>query len=241
MPTLDVIYEDNHLLVVNKPAGIPTQGAAEGEDSVVVRAKDYLKQKYAKPGNVYVGVVSRLDALVTGVLVLARTSKAAARLNEQFAERSTKKIYWAVVEGSPKLPADRLVHHLWKDDRHHRMVVVDPAAISAAVRAEAQSAELTFRTLNKMVKQTVLEVDLLSGRKHQIRVQLAEYGVPVVGDAKYGARTPFFAGIALHARRLELVHPTLHTALRFTAPLPTSWRTLGLTEELAGRFEATSD
>src|SRR5262245_26334261 len=126
MPGLDVLYEDNHLLVVNKPAGLPTQGAAAGEDSLVVRAKEYLKQKYAKPGNVYVGVVSRLDALVTGVVVLARTSKAAARLSEQFRDDEVAKTYWAVVEGTPKQPNMELTNWLFKDERQRKMVVVQP-------------------------------------------------------------------------------------------------------------------
>lgn len=235
---LEVLYEDNHLLVVNKPAGLPTQGAAEGEDSVVVRAKQYLKQKYVKPGGVYVGVVSRLDALVTGTLVLARTSKAAARLNEQFRERTVGKVYWAVVDGKPASPGGSLSHFVAKDDQQQRMIVVNPLQSAAA---GAQSAILTYRVLTPIGSQrTLLEVNLTTGRKHQIRVQMAHCGWPVVGDRKYGSRSHFSTGIALHARRLEITHPTQGTALRFIAPLPGSWRSLEIDEEKAVNLEAKS-
>jgi 23S rRNA pseudouridine1911/1915/1917 synthase len=238
MGSLDVLYEDNHLLVVNKPAGLPTQGAAAGEDSLVVRAKEYLKRKYDKPGNVYVGVVSRLDALVTGVVVLARTSKAAARLSEQFREAEVAKTYWAVVEGIPKASDATLVDWLAKDERQRKMVVVDSPADSAS---QGQEARLRFRQIAALPGRCpLLEVNLDTGRKHQIRVQLAHYGCPIVGDAKYGALRPFPEGIALHARRLVVIHPTLQTRLEFIAPLPESWRSLQLNEEKAVKLESNS-
>ncbi len=232
MPNLAVLYEDNHLLVINKPAPLATQGAAEGEESVVQRAKAYLKERYAKPGNVYLGVVSRLDALVTGVLVLARTSKSAARLNEQFAARSPEKVYWALVEGRPQRAAERLVQHLLKDDRAQRMVIVNPQAPGA------QAAELSFRTLQALPTTTLLEIRLATGRKHQIRVQLADYGTPILGDGKYGAAVVSRVGIALHARRLAFRHPTLNTPLEFTAPLPPSWSKWGFSEQQAQELES---
>lgn len=231
MGSLDVLYEDNHLLVVNKPAGLPTQGAAAGEDSLVTRAKDYLKEKYHKPGNVYVGVVSRLDAPVTGVVVLARTSKAAARLSEQFRQADVAKTYWAVVEGTPKASYGALVDWLAKDERQKKMIVVD--------RSHGQEARLQFRQLESLPSgETLLEVKLETGRKHQIRVQLAHQGCPIVGDAKYGAVQPFSAGIALHARRLAIIHPTQRVPLEFVAPLPSSWRSFHLNEETAVKLEA---
>jgi 23S rRNA pseudouridine1911/1915/1917 synthase len=233
---LDVLYDDNHLLVVNKPAGVPTQGAAEGEDSLVVRVKEYLKRKYDKPGNVYVGVVSRLDALVTGVIVLARTSKAAARLSEQFRESAVAKTYWAVVEGCPPQQSARLVNWVAKDDRHHRMVVVDTDN-----RLQAQEARLQyFRLANLPRGKTLLKVELETGRKHQIRLQLSQHGFPIVGDPKYGSSSPFPQGIALHARGLQFAHPTLRTPLSFVAPLPNSWRSVSLDEVQALKFEAES-
>lgn len=236
MHPLHILYEDNHLLVVDKPAPLPTQGAAEGSDSLVVRAKDYLKRKYGKPGNVYLGVVSRLDALVTGVVVLARTSKAAARLNEQFRDHAVAKTYLAVVEGSPPAGQERLVDSIAKDDRHHRMVVLPN---SPGAEAAGQEARLRFRVLERLAGgRTLLSVNLETGRKHQIRLQLAHRGWPVVGDARYGAARRFPRGIALHARKLQIQHPTTKESLSFQARLPSTWRTLGLDEDSAARLEA---
>lgn len=217
MPPLDILYEDNHLLVVNKPAGLATQGAAEGEPSLVTLAQDYLRIKYNKPGNVYVGVVSRLDAFVTGVVILARTSKAAARLSEQFRLGSPEKCYWALVSGSPQPPAGECVDWLYKDDAAHRMCAV------ASPRAGAQEARLTYRTLQRLANTTLLEIELQTGRKHQIRVQLSRRGWPILGDQKYGSDRSFPRGIALHSRRLALKHPVRDETLRFEAPLPRYW------------------
>jgi len=215
-PQLEVLFEDNHLLVINKPVGLPTQGVVEGAASVVTAAKAYLKQKYQKPGNVYLGVVSRLDASVSGVLVLARTSKAAARLNEQFRERTVKKTYWAVVEHPPDPPAGELTDWLKKDEKSQQMTVVTRHTIGA------QKAKLKYRTLNKQPLGCLIEVELETGRKHQIRVQLAHLGCPILGDRKYGSRRKLLAGIALHAHLLEITHPVGNEALRFVAPVPKS-------------------
>lgn len=215
---MEILYEDNHLLLVNKPAGLPTMGAAAGSGSVVDRLKDYLRQKYDKPGNVYLGVVSRLDALVTGVVVFARTSKAAARLAEQFREGRAEKVYWALVEGWPHPAAGRCLDLVRKDDRRHRMYVTQQRA------SDAQEARLSYRTLARLERAAWLEVQLETGRKHQIRLQLAHRGHPVLGDAKYGARSSFLAGIALHSRQLSILHPVQRTPLVITAPLPQSWQ-----------------
>jgi 23S rRNA pseudouridine1911/1915/1917 synthase len=217
-PALDVLYEDNHLLVINKPAGLATQGALPGTASVVTLAQDYLKRKYQKPGNVYVGVVSRLDAPVSGVLVLARTSKAAARLTRQFQTGAVEKTYWAIVELPPEPSAGEWEHWLLKNDARRRVEVV-PANTPGAQRAR-----LRFHTLRRARLGTLLEIQLLTGRKHQIRVQLAAIGSPVVGDRKYGSTTAFSAdAIALHCVRLALEHPTLKTPLEFRAPPPAAW------------------
>ena len=224
-----VLYEDNHLLVLNKPTGMVSQGALPDEPSAVEWAKRYLKQKYAKPGNVFVGVVSRLDRDVSGVLVLARTSKGAARLNEQFRDRTVKKTYWAVVEGSPpdSLRCEDLIA---EDEAAKRMVVVDPTLAAKFRSVEAQPAALTFRRIREIDGASLVEVELETGRKHQIRVQLAARGWPIVGDRKYGSRRRFEAGIALHARRLEIRHPTRDESLTFEAKPPISWASLGLGE-----------
>lgn len=225
MPPLEILYEDNHLLVVNKRAGIATMGVTEDEPSVARQAKEYLKQKYHKPGNVYLGVVSRIDALVSGVLVFARTSKAAARLSEQFRERETSKIYWAIVERLPRAESSQLTHWLRKDERLQRMVVTAPHAEGA------QQAVLNYRPLQKLAMGELLEIELLTGRKHQIRLQLATVGAPILGDKKYGSGKPFASGIALHSRRLQIVHPVLKEPLEFVAPLPLTWDKLGIAHE----------
>lgn len=214
---MHVLYEDNHLLVVNKPPGLVTQGAAEGERSLVNEARAYLKAKYQKPGNVYVGVVSRLDAPVSGVVVLARTSKAADRLTKQFRERETSKHYWALVSGSPA-PQGELRDWLIKDERQQKVVV------TVAETPGAKEAMLRYRVRETIRGGAWLEIELITGRKHQIRVQLTARGWPVFGDAKYGSRVPFEQGIALHARTLELEHPVQKTQLSLTAPTPASWK-----------------
>jgi 23S rRNA pseudouridine1911/1915/1917 synthase len=223
---LDVLYEDNHLLAVSKPAMLPTMGVAEGRPSLLAAAKEYIRRKYAKRGEVYLGIVSRLDAPVTGVVLLARTSKAAGRLTKLFRERDVDKSYLALVEGRVEPASGRLVHFLRKDERHRRMHVTGEDTPGA------QRAELSYRVLNKdkeAARQgdkeiTLLEIQLITGRKHQIRVQLAKAGWPVVGDRKYGSSQPFPAGIALHARRLVFEHPVRKTRLAIEAPLPSAWR-----------------
>src|SRR5437868_8426982 len=174
-PQLEVLYEDNHLLVVNKPAGLATQGVAEGTPSVLTRAKEYLKRKYKKPGNVYLGVVSRLDSTVSGILVLARTSKAADRLTKQFQSGAVEKTYWALVEQPPQPTAGELSHWVLKNDRLRRMEIVPPRTRCA------QHARLSYRTLRKEKLGTLVELRLLTGRKHQIRLQLSQLGCPILG------------------------------------------------------------
>ncbi len=219
IPEIQVLYEDNHLLVINKPAELATMGALAGEPTAVAWAADYLKRRYQKPGNVFVGVVSRLDSFVTGVLVLARTSKAASRLTEQFRERQSSKLYFACVEGDLSEPNwTTLSAHIAKNDSAHRMVIVSPKT------PEAQLATLQFRTLACTPSRSLLEIDLGTGRKHQIRLQLADQGHPIAGDNKYGATSKFPKGIALHACKLTIEHPTLRQRMTFVAPVPAAWR-----------------
>ncbi len=221
-PPLQVLYEDNHLLVVAKPAGLPTMGTPGGKPTLLTWAKEYVKQHYRKPGNVYLGVMSRLDAPVTGVVLLARTSKAAARLTEQFRSHTVEKTYWAVVEGVLESPQNSFVDWLGHDDRHRRMHIVGPTLPGA------KEARLSYRRLGLIAGNSWLEVELETGRKHQIRLQLAHHGHPVVGDRKYGSREPFSAGIALHARRLAISHPITGARLEFEAPLSDAWRCFGI-------------
>ncbi len=218
---IPVLYEDNHLLVINKPAELATMGAVAGEPTAVSWAAEYIGNKYAKPGKVFIGVVSRLDSFVSGVLVLARTSKSASRLTEQFRDRDTSKRYYACVEGELQQAEWRtLTVHLRKDDAAHRMVVV-PATATGAL-----SAALKFRTLAATSSRSLLEIDLLTGRKHQIRLQLSDLGYPIVGDRKYAARSSFPVGIALHSHQLTITHPTRKENLTFIAPTPASWHQL---------------
>lgn len=223
-----VLHEDNHLLVLNKPVGMVSQGALPGEPSAVEWAKEYLKRKYNKPGNVYVGVVSRLDRDVSGVLVLARTSKGAARLNEQLRERTVEKTYWAAVDTHRREVPDEGSCEDWlaEDSEAGKMAVVDMAGLPPGARERAAHAVLGFHCLERRDGTALLEVSLETGRKHQIRVQLASRDWPIVGDRKYGGRKAFSSGIALHARRITFRHPTRDETLTIEAPCPPAWREL---------------
>ncbi|HEX7447482.1 MAG TPA: RluA family pseudouridine synthase [Pirellulales bacterium] len=222
-PAIDVLFEDNHLLALNKPAGLATMGVEAGQPSLWSLAKEYVKQKYRKPGGVYLGTVSRLDASVSGVVLFARTSKAAARLAEQFRTRSVRKLYWAVVSGLPE-PEAECVDWLAKDERRMRMCVV---AARAVADRQARHASLSYRRLSQRAAGWLLEIELHTGRKHQIRVQLAHRGLPILGDRKYGSRADFSNGIALHARQLEFTHPTRRERLTLVAPAPPAWKKTG--------------
>jgi 23S rRNA pseudouridine1911/1915/1917 synthase len=219
LPSLSILYEDNHLLAIDKPAGLPTMGVAHGQSSAVKVTKEYLKRKYDKPGNVYIGVVSRLDALASGVLMLARTSKAAARLNEQFKGGHVEKTYLALVAGTLVTATGELSDYVLKDENAERMRVV------GAGRAGAKHAILRYRRLASVGQDaTLVDIQLLTGRKHQIRLQFGSRGLPILGDRKYGSSTGFPSGIALHARQLVVEHPVKRERLDFTAPIPNHWR-----------------
>jgi len=215
---LDVLFEDNHLLVVNKPAMLATMGVASTRPSLLKLAKEYIRIKFDKPGNVYLGVVSRLDAPVSGAVLLARTSKAASRLTEAFRNRDVNKLYWAVVSGTPDPKQATLEHYLRKDERHRKVHITNSGA------ADAQLARLSYEVHVERPDASLVEVQLETGRKHQIRVQLAKLGHPILGDRKYGSEVEFPQGIALHSRLLEIEHPVLKEPMRFEAPLPASWR-----------------
>jgi 23S rRNA pseudouridine1911/1915/1917 synthase len=208
--------------VVNKPAGLPTMGTPEGTPTLLNVAKEYVKTRYEKPGNVYLGVVSRLDAPVTGVVLFARTSKAASRLTNQFRTHLVEKSYWAIVEGILRPVVAECIDWLTHDERHRRMHVV-PAGTPGA-----KEARLAFRRLALVGNDTLLEIALETGRKHQIRLQLSHRGYPVLGDRKYGSGRQFAPGIALHSRRLLVAHPVKLEPVEFVAPLPEPWRRLGV-------------
>lgn len=212
---LEVLFEDNHVLVVNKPAGLLVHGDETGDVTLADLAKEYIKHKYNKPGNVFVGVVHRLDRPVSGVVLMAKTSKALTRLNELFRSKKTKKTYWAVVQNKPQNEQGNLVHWLIKDSSKNVT-----KAYTKENAAGARS-ELNYKLLSTHQGKYLLEVNPITGRPHQIRVQLASMKCPILGDLKYGAAQPLpDKSIALHARQLQFEHPTLKTPITVSAPPP---------------------
>lgn len=199
-------------------------GVKEGEESVYTQAKDYLKRKYDKPGDAYIGIVSRLDAPVTGVVLLARTSKAAARLTKLFETREIEKTYWAIVAGIPSPSSGELTHWIRHNEDLRRMEIVPEGTRAASL------AKLKYQMLHRQPEGSLLEIELETGRKHQIRVQLSAIKQPIRGDRKYGSKSEFPDGIALHARRIALIHPVQNTPLEIISPLPRVWRQLGFFE-----------
>ncbi len=227
---LQILFEDNHCLAVNKPAPLLTQGVPPGIPTLEAMVKAYIKERYHKPGNVYLGIPHRLDRPVSGVVVFARNTKAAQRLAEQFQNRQVRKVYWAVVEPSPtgELPPTEGV---WED----YLLKVKEESRTERVTAEtagARHAVLRFRRLHETTDGALLEIEPQTGRMHQIRVQAAVRGWPVRGDAIYGARLPFGPPaelprdriIALHARSLTFLHPIRYEPITVTAPLPPVWQ-----------------
>ncbi len=212
-----VFYEDNHLLALYKPSGLLVQADQTKDPSLLELAKAWLKERHQKPGRVFLGLVHRLDRPVAGVLVFARTSKAAGRLSEQFRNNSVEKTYTAVLEGRLRQPAGRLVHPLERiDGRSSR--------IPEAPTPKSREARLSFQVLDTDASRSLVAIALETGRHHQIRAQFAHIGHPVLGDIRYGAGAPLpEKQIALCATRLSLIHPTLKTPLTFTAPFPSGW------------------
>ena len=212
---VELLFEDNHLLVVNKPVGILVQGDRTRDIPLVEHLKSYIKEKYRKPGKVFLGVVHRLDRPTSGVLVFARTSKALKRLNEQFRLREPKKIYWSLVEGTSIKASDRLVHWMIRKPKLNKSFAY-PKKTDLS-----KEAILQYRCLKRLDLYSFLEVQLETGRHHQIRAQLSKIGFPIKGDLKYGAaRSNPGGGIHLHARELSLIHPVTKKHHRFLAPLP---------------------
>lgn len=212
---LDILYEDNHLLVVNKPAGLLVQGDATGDLTLPDLAREYLREKYNKPGNIFVGVVHRLDRPVSGVVVLAKTSKALTRMNELFRSNKTVKTYLALSLRRPQQQEARLVHWLVKDSERNITKAF------AAEKPNSQRAELRYKLLAQRENYYLIQVNPVTGRPHQIRVQLASQSSPIVGDVKYGAPALLpDKRIALHAYQLEFEHPVQKTPMKIKAPLP---------------------
>lgn len=212
---MEIVYEDNHIIVVNKTAAEIVQGDKTGDKPLSETVKQYLKDKYAKPGNVFLGVVHRLDRPVSGLVVFAKTGKALARLNEMFTKGEVKKTYWAIVRERPVPEEGELVHYLLRNEKQNKSY-----AYNREVKY-SKKAILHYRLLNCSQNYSLLEVDLKTGRHHQIRCQLAKIGCPVKGDLKYGfPRSNPDGSISLHARRIQFIHPVSKEPIDIVAPVP---------------------
>ena len=212
---LQVIHEDNHLIVVNKRAGDIVQGDKTGDKPLSDVVKEYIKEKYNKPGEVFLGVVHRLDRPTTGIVVFARTSKALSRMNELFSNRATQKTYWAVVKNKPVKSQDKLVHYIKRNEKNN----TSKAHLNEV--PDSKLASLEYKIIKELTNYTALEIELHTGRHHQIRAQLAAIGSPIKGDLKYGFdRSNPDGGIHLHARKLCFNHPVSKEAITIIAPTP---------------------
>ena len=212
---LQILHEDNHIIVINKRVGDIVQGDKTGDKPLSEVVKEYIKDKYKKPGEVFLGVVHRLDRPTTGIVVFARTSKALTRLNELFRSRETHKTYWAVVKNAPPKEEDILVHYLKRNEKNN----TSKAHLKEV--PESKKASLTYKIIKKLDNYFVLEIDLHTGRHHQIRAQLSAIGCPIKGDLKYGFdRSNTDGGIHLHARKLNFIHPVTKENIEIIAPTP---------------------
>lgn len=220
---MDILYEDNHIIAVNKTCREIVQGDKTGDMPLSEMLKIWLKEKYNKPGNVFVGVTHRLDRPVSGVVVFAKTSKALARLNEMFCKGEVKKTYWAIVKQRPPEPEGELVNWLVRNEKQNKSYVYD------SERVHAKKAILHYRVIARSENYYLLEIDLKTGRHHQIRCQLAHMGCPIKGDLKYGAdRSNPDGGISLHAHSAAFIHPVSKLPLQIVAPVPDDnlWKAL---------------
>jgi 23S rRNA pseudouridine1911/1915/1917 synthase len=213
---IQVLFEDNHLIAVNKPAGWLVQGDETGDKPLSEFVKEYVKVRYKKPGAVFLGVIHRLDRPVSGTVIFARTSKGLSRMNELFKKREIKKTYWAIVEDRPEPMEGRLEHYIVKDKNRNIAKAYDSQRINAAKKAI-----LNYKLLGEIGSHHLLEIDLKTGRPHQIRVQLSKIGHPIRGDIKYGFHSPNQDGcIHLHCRSMEFIHPVKNEPVKITADPP---------------------
>ena len=212
---MTVLYEDNHIIIVNKEVGEIVQGDKTGDKPLSEIVKEYLKEKYNKPGNVFCGVIHRLDRPTSGIVMFAKTSKALSRLNEMFRNDEVTKTYWALVKNMPKKSEDTLVHYLVKNERTNKSAAFD------FEKKGTKKSILHYKLVSKSDNYYLLEIDLETGRHHQIRSQLSKIGSPIKGDLKYGAdRSNPDGGISLHARSISFVHPVSKVKIEIIAPVP---------------------
>ena len=212
---IQVLYEDNHLIGVNKKAGDITQGDKTGDETLPDKVKAWLKVKYDKPGNVFCGVIHRLDRPTSGIVLLAKTSKGLSRMNAMFQKKQVQKTYWAIVEDKPSTDSGSLSDYLKKNDKQNKSYVVNKGTPGA------KHAELDFKLIASSDRYHLLEINPRTGRHHQIRTQLAHLGTIIKGDLKYGAKRSNGDGsISLHARKIEFSHPVSHETISITASVP---------------------
>lgn len=220
---MTVLYEDNHIIIVNKTVSEIVQGDKTGDKPLSETVKEWLKEKYNKPGNVFCGVTHRLDRPVSGIVVFAKTSKALPRLNDMFKNKEIKKTYWAIVKNAPKQNEGTLKHYLIKNEKQNKSYAYDTE------KPDAKLAVLHYKLIGRSDKYYLLEIDLETGRHHQIRCQLAKMGCVIKGDLKYGSdRSNPDGGISLHARSISFIHPVSKELIEVTAPLPKDnlWKAL---------------
>ncbi len=211
---MEILYEDNHLIVVNKTTSEIVQGDKTGDIPLSETIKKYLKEKYNKPGNVFIGITHRLDRPVSGAVVFAKTSKALARMNDLFRTHNLKKRYWAIVKNVPPEPEMTLTHYLLRNEKQNKSYAYDEPV------DDAKKSILSFKLVAQSDNYHLLEIDLKTGRHHQIRCQLAKIGCPIKGDIKYGfPRTNKDGGISLHARSIEFIHPVSKLPVKVVAPV----------------------
>lgn len=212
---MTILYEDNHIIAVNKTCSEIVQGDKTGDEPLSETLKQYIKEKYHKPGEVFLGVTHRLDRPVSGVVLFARTSKALSRLNEMFKNQEIKKTYWAIVKNAPPQPEGRLEHYLLRNEKQNKSFAYDKPV------PDSKKAILSYKLIAKSDVYFLLEINLETGRHHQIRCQLAKMGCPIKGDLKYGfARSNANGGISLHARHIAFIHPVSGLSIDLTAPVP---------------------
>lgn len=212
---MEVVYEDNHLIIVNKTASEIVQGDKTGDTPLSETVKAYLKEKYQKPGNVFIGVTHRLDRPVSGLVVFAKTGKALSRLNEMFRTGQVEKTYWAVVKNFPPSQEKKLTHYLVRNEKQNKSYAYDKEVPNSKL------AKLHYKLIGKSENYYLLEISLMTGRHHQIRCQLAKIGCPIKGDLKYGApRSNPDGSICLHARKVKFIHPVSKRLIEVEAPVP---------------------
>ncbi|WP_405609325.1 RluA family pseudouridine synthase [Polaribacter sp. Asnod1-A03] len=212
---LQILFEDNHIVIINKRAGDITQGDKTGDKPLSHVVKEYIKDKYNKPGNVYLGVVHRLDRPTSGIIIFAKTSKSLERLNKMLRDKTIHKTYWAVVKNHPKKEKDTLINFLKKNPKNNKST-----AYSKEIK-DSKKAVLHYKVIKKLDNYSLLEIDLETGRHHQIRTQLSNIGCPIKGDLKYGFnRSNKDGSIHLHARKIEFIHPVSKETIKVTAPTP---------------------